>query len=349
MSPKDHSVIPSLVRMKPGALNRIGIYCDRNGFGRVTLLHSDGLVDTIRHRAESSLRNYGIDVTGCLPIRSTDFADVTKIFHNLPSKTSAIIGLGGGKALDVAKYVAFLGRHPYLAVPTSLSNDGFCSAQSSLELNGARRSLPAAVPFGLVVDTQVCLEAPRELWLSGVGDLVAKFTAVADWKLAFHENGEPVNDFAVLLSDASVWQFIGRPDFDLEGMRLLGTALMLNGIAMAICGSSRPASGSEHLISHALDQCAARPRLHGLQVGVATFLVSLLQKNNSEIIDRLFEQTGFWDHLAADPFDKSDWLDAVRRAPAIKPDYYTIFSSRDCWPEICQILESHPRLTQIIK
>jgi glycerol-1-phosphate dehydrogenase [NAD(P)+] len=74
----------------------------------------------------------------------------------------------------------------------------------SLTVHGKRRSLPAALPFGVVIDTAVCRDAPRTLTLSGVGDLVAKFTAVRDWKLASHRTGEPVNDFAALLSDGSI-------------------------------------------------------------------------------------------------------------------------------------------------
>ena len=80
---------------------------------------------------------------------------------------------------------------------------------------------------------------------------------------------------AALRSDGSIHSFLSHPKLDLEGVRLLATSLMLNGIAMEVCGSSRPASGSEHLISHALDASSARPRLHGLQVGVATYLMSL--------------------------------------------------------------------------
>jgi glycerol-1-phosphate dehydrogenase [NAD(P)+] len=229
-------------------------------------------------------------------------------------------------------------------VPTSLSNDGFCSPQSSLTLEGRRKSLPSAMPFGVVIDTEVCLAAPDILWHAGVGDLVAKLTAVADWKLAFHAVGTLVDDFAALLSDASVFQFIARPTHDLEGVRLLGTALMLNGIAMAVCGSSRPASGSEHLISHALDSLSERPRMHGLQVGVATYLISLLQKQNSTTIADLFSKTGFWRTVAADPFRRDEWLEAIRRAPSIKQDFYTVLSSRDCLPEAEAYLHNDPHL-----
>lgn len=229
----------------------------------------------------------------------------------------------------MAKYVATLARLPFVAVPTSLSNDGFCSPQSSLTIEGQGRSLPAAVPYGVVIDSQVCLEAPRQLTLSGVGDLVSKFTAVRDWKLAFHEVNEPVDDFAALLSDGSVHAFLSHSKLDADGIRLLATALLMNGTSMAMSGSSRPASGSEHLISHALDRLLPKPRLHGIQVGVAAYFVSLLQGENSEKISRLFEVTGFWDHVAEDPIARDVWLKACQLAPSIKPGYHTILSRWD--------------------
>ena len=120
---------------------------------------------------------------------------------------------------------------------------------------------------------------------------------------------------------------------------------MLNGIAMEICGSSRPASGSEHLISHALDASSARPRLHGLQVGVATYVASRLQGRQSATIADLFAKTGFWDAVRNDPFSKKEWLEAVRLAPTIKENYFTVLSLRDCLPEVRQILEEDRNLT----
>ena len=279
-----------------------------------------------------------------LEVDGNRFEDVVAIFEKLPKKVSAVVGIGGGKALDSAKYLAFLARLPFLAVPTSLSNDGFCSPQASLTLSGRRKSLPAALPMGVIIDVTVVMGAPKMLWLSGVGDLTSKLTAVVDWKLAFHNAGETVNDLAALLSDATVYQFLGAPGYDAAGTALLGTALMLNGIAMEICGSSRPASGSEHLISHALDASSARPRLHGLQVGVATYVASRLQGRQSATIADLFAKTGFWDAVRNDPFSKKEWLEAVRLAPTIKENYFTVLSLRDCLPEVRQILEEDRNL-----
>jgi glycerol-1-phosphate dehydrogenase [NAD(P)+] len=337
-------IIPTLVRVKPGALDRLGIYAERNGFQRVALFFSKDLSGPLVERVTAALTSNKIEILRQVAVESAGFEEASALFQALPGRLDAIIGFGGGKALDVAKYVAFLAQLPYLAVPTSLSNDGICSPQSSLTVEGRRRSLASEMPTGVIIDTAVCLGAPEILWHSGVGDLVAKFTAVTDWKLAFHAKGTRFDDFAALVSDASVYQFVGRPTRDIDGIRLLGTALILNGISMAVGGSSRPASGSEHLISHALDSLSQRPRLHGLQVGVATYLVSLLQGQNSAMIAKLFEATGFWDVIASDPLDRAEWLEAARRAPSIKSDFYTILTSRDCLPEIERALESDPYL-----
>jgi glycerol-1-phosphate dehydrogenase [NAD(P)+] len=338
------TAIPSLVRVKPGALDRLGIYAERNEFRRIALFVSQDLDEQLIGRLTASLETRKIEILQQTGVESIGLETVAHLFRDCPRNADAIIGFGGGKALDVAKYIAFLWRLPYVSVPTSLSNDGFCSPQSSLTIEGRRHSLPAAMPFGVVLDTAVCLNAPATLWHSGVGDLVSKFTAVADWKMAFHETRTPVDDFAALLSDASVYQFLARPKRELEGIRLLGTALLLNGISMSICGSSRPASGSEHLISHALDDLSRRPRLHGLQVGVATYLVSLLQGLHAGPIAELFDITGFWQAIANDPFDREEWLEACRVAPTIKADFYTVLSSRNCLPEIERALDSDSNL-----
>jgi glycerol-1-phosphate dehydrogenase [NAD(P)+] len=343
LAPKQ-TTIPSLVRVKPGALDRLGIYAERQEFHKIVLFFSHDLDERLLRRLTVSLHESKIEILLQVPVVSLAFEEVTDLFRECPRTADAIIGFGGGRALDVGKYVSFLWSLPYFSVPTSLSNDGFCSSQSSLTIGGRRHSLPAAMPFGVILDTAVCMNAPTILWHSGVGDLVSKFTAVADWKMAFHKTGIPVDDFAALVSDASVYQFMARPKRDLEGIRLLGTALLLNGISMSICGSSRPASGSEHLISHALDSLSKRPRLHGLQVGAATYLVSLLQGQYSGPIAQLFDITGFWEAVANDPFDRAECLEACRLAPNIKPGFYTVLSSRDCLPEIERALDSDSNL-----
>jgi glycerol-1-phosphate dehydrogenase [NAD(P)+] len=336
--------IPTVVRVKPGALDRLGIYLSRQGHRRVVLVVSGGMVPDLVERAERSLVHNGAEAVERVESPDATFEAVAAMLAGLGGDRQAVIGLGGGKALDVAKYLASLAKLPYYAVPTSLSNDGFCSPQSSLTLAGRRRSLTAALPFAVVIDTEVALGAPEPLWWSGVGDLVAKVTAVFDWKLAFHARGEPVDDFAALLSDATVYQFLSQPERSPDGARRLALALMLNGIAMEVCGSSRPASGSEHLISHALDALCARPRLHGLQVGVASYICSRLQGQGTDLIAGALDRTGFWDGVRADPFLRREWLEAVRMAPAMKPDRFTVLSTRVVVPEVTGMIDEDPRL-----
>jgi glycerol-1-phosphate dehydrogenase [NAD(P)+] len=340
-------LIPTLVRIKRGALDRLGIYAQRLKLQNIVLLFNKELDHKLVERVDSSMTTNNIKVLQHIEVQLSTFEHAQEIFQTLPQNTNAIIAFGGGKALDVAKYVAFLAQLPYIAVPTSLSNDGFCSPQSSLEFQGKRRSFPATMPYGVVVDTEVCLNAPYILWWSGVGDIVSKITAVYDWKLSAKKEGGVIDDFSALLSDATVFQLMAKPEHDIEGIRLLATALMLNGIAMEVCGSSRPASGSEHLISHALDLISAKPRLHGLQVGVATYIISLLQGQGTDRIAKLFDATGFWKGIADDPFSKDEWIKAFAIAPTIKPDFYTILSERDRKEDFIKIINTDSRLKNV--
>src|SRR5215471_12463487 len=331
--------VPCLVRIKPGALQRLGLYLARSSLAPVALFHSEGLLQTILDVARQSLRDHGIAAALVHEVREASVEEAVHLLGAVPSSCRVLIGVCGGKALDVATYAASLAGLPYFAVPTSLSNDGFCSPQASLILEGKRRSLPTGLPEAVVVDLAVCQRAPQTLWHSGVGDLCSKFTAVSDWRLAYDRRRVPVNDLAALMSDASVFQFMANPVPDEQGIRLLATALMLNGVAMEIAGSSRPASGSEHLISHALDMTGARQRLHGLQTGTAAYLVSSLQSgSHHERIGELFARTGFWESVRKQPFSKEEWKTAVERAPSMKEDFYTILSETDAWPEFATMI-----------
>jgi len=337
--------VPSLVRIKPGALRKVGAYVARMQVSHAVLLVSDGLPDPIVDTFHASLTRAEIRLSQTVALAEASYEVATRLVPTLPTPCHAIVGLGGGRALDVAKYVAHLAKLSYLAVPTSLSNDGFASPNASLTVDRRRRSFGCALPRGVVVDTEVCHRAPASLWFSGIGDVAAKVTAVADWKLAFHARGEPVDDLAALLSDATVFQLAARPVRDLEGERLLATALLLDGVAMEMAGGSRPASGSEHLISHALDFISERPRLHGLQVGMAAYLVSALQHGSRTRLEQLLVHSGFFDEIRRDPFSRTEWLQAIAMAPNMKHDFHTILSERpDALEAIENAIMSDPQL-----
>ncbi|HBE71679.1 MAG TPA: dehydrogenase [Planctomycetaceae bacterium] len=337
--------VPRLVRVKSGAINRIGIYLAREGLERVAVFKSEGLPTDITTKLYRGLASESIDVVSDAEVASGSFENAIDLFHSLPPGTQALLGIGGGKAIDVAKYAAFLAGLPFYAAPTSLSNDGFASPQSSLTVRERRRSLASRMPSAVIVDIAVCQTAPTVLWHSGVGDLVAKLTAVADWKLAYHHDRTPVNDFAALLSDATVMQFLANPVRNEEGLKTFAMALLLNGVSMEIAGTSRPASGSEHLISHALDGILSPPRLHGLQVGLASYVVAHLQRNTFvPRIAELFDRTGFWESAKAYPISLADFLAAVERAPTIKSNFHTILDQTDAPREVERLVSRDSRL-----
>ena len=98
------------------------------------------------------------------------------------------------------------------------------------------------------------------------------------------------------------------------------------------------------MISHALDSISKRPRLHGLQVGLATYVVSRVQKNQSERIAHLSDEMGFWDQIKSEPFSLAEWKAALQLAPSIKDDFYTILSQEGATAKAETILETDPRL-----
>lgn len=330
---------PRLVRLKHRALDRVAVYLKREGWSSPWLLVSEGLPNVIVERIAGT----------CDPTQMTIVTEASAELENtfldtLSSSFDCVLGLGGGKTMDLAKSLAFRMDLPFLALPTSLSNDGFCSPNSSLTKQGQRFTRKARLPVGVVVDLDVVLNAPLRLWLSGVGDLVAKRTAIFDWKRAFHTDGTAFDDLAALLSDASVYQFQAYPERDTQGVKLLAQALLFNGVAMEMAGCSRPASGSEHLISHALDLLSEEPRLHGLQVGLATYWMGLVQGQDMSDIDDLFETTGFWRYWKEHPMPQSEWEEALERANQIKPDFVTVLSDQNSRVKARELLQSEKRI-----
>ena len=265
------------------------------------------------------------------------------LFTRLPRTVKAVVGLGGGKALDVAKYVAFLARLPYYATPTSLSNDGFSSPQSSLTIAGRRRSLAAALPYAVVLDLDVCARPALPL--------------------AFRRRRSGLQADGDLRLEARV------PPLRRAGRRLRGPALRRHrlpvpGPALVRPGRCPAARHGAHAQRHrhgdlrvvapgqrqrtpdlarpGRDLEAAAPAR--LQVGVATYLISRVQRNQGERIARLFDEVGFWTEIDSDPFVLSEWKEAIELAPSIKDDFYTVLSHEGAKAEAKWILEHDPRL-----
>ena len=345
-------LIPSLLRIKPNALFKLGKYLRVCGYHEVVVIYGEGTKEIFHQALEISFASSEIKVIYEDTAKTNDLDDAFASAKQFPPKTKALVAIGGGKAIDYCKYIAHITQLPIISVPTIVSNDGFCSPFSSMLVNGARKTIKTKIPDGVIVDTQILLDAPEIFLYSGIGDLFCKMTALFDWKLSYKKTGEYVNDFAAVICKNAVETFLYYTDKDFantEYLSIIVSSLLMNGIAMEIAGSSRPASGSEHLVSHAYDQCAKTPSLHGLQTGVASYPISYLQEETFEVVKRIILESGFADFMEKNPLDKSDFIKAVQHAPEIKEDYYTILSEKHSIDKIIDFIQTDELMQRMLK
>lgn len=318
--------IPSILEVGKGNIDNLGTLIKKYMFKKVSICFGDGIQELFGETIKKSLKESNIEIVNVETIFNINFEDISMKAFELPNDVDALIGVGGGKAIDAVKYMAFLKKIHFISIPTSTSNDGFSSSGASLLVNGRRMSLPAKTPYGIIVDIDVIKGAPEKFIFSGIGDLVSNITALYDWKFE-EENGKTiVDDFATMISKKAVNSFV-RTEFkgikDDLFLKELVDSLTLNGISMEISGDSSPASGSEHLISHALDKFLDKPELHGIQVGVATYIMARVQNHRFERISKILTETGFFEYVKTLKMKKEDFKRAIDLAPSIKPNRYT--------------------------
>ncbi len=239
----------------------------------------------------------------------------------------AVVGIGGGKTLDVAKYAASLTGLPMVAVATNLAHDGIASPVASLEHDGRKGSYGVHIPIAVVVDLDYVRRCPPEQLRSGVGDALSNLSALADWELASRERGEPVDGLAAAFARAGAESLVHRRD-DLTSdsfLTALTEALVLSGLAMAVAGSSRPCSGACHEISHAIDALYPTRATHGEQVAAGALFASFLRGDDVvEALDASLRRHGV-PRLPGDlGLSEDEFAAAVAHAPSTRPDRYTI-------------------------
>lgn len=321
-----HITIPAVLKVEGGALSHLGRYIKDNGFSHVVIYFGNDLIDLFGSTVMKSLDEAGVSVLEYKELDTVSIDDIITLAFSLPVKTEAVVGIGGGKVIDAVKYAGFLKKLPFFSVPTSTSSDGFSSASASLLVDGRRNSVPARLAYGIIVDTDVIKSAPDRFIYSGVGDLVSKITALYDWKFEQEHGVAVVNDFAMMIAKKAVNSFVRTPYENIHDdlfLKELVDSLAMSGIANEIAGGSAPTSGSEHLISHALDKLLEHPNLHGIQVGIATYIMSKVQDHRWKRIDTVFTETGFWEYVSTLELRPDDFVKAIDLAPSIKPYRYT--------------------------
>jgi glycerol-1-phosphate dehydrogenase [NAD(P)+] len=197
-----------------------------------------------------------------------------------------LVGLGGGRPIDLAKQAGFNKNIPFISIPTAASHDGFGSARASIRQEGRKTSMQAIPPIAVVADTSIISKAPKRLLGAGVGDIISNQTAVLDWRLDgqkadYSEYAAALSEMAAKLVEDGIDKVASGSE---EGVRLVVKALISSGVAMSIAGTSRPASGGEHKFSHWLDANSDNPALHGEQCGLGSIVTMYLHGGDWEKI-----------------------------------------------------------------
>jgi glycerol-1-phosphate dehydrogenase [NAD(P)+] len=249
------------------------------------------------------------------------------------SSYDAVVGIGGGRTLDVAKYVASLVALPMVAVATNLAHDGIASPVASLEYEGRKGSYGVHIPVAVIVDLDYVSRAPRQMITAGVGDVVSNLSALADWKLASEVQGEPVDGIAAAFSRAAAEAVMGRTDSveSTEFLTMLAEALILSGLAMAVAGSSRPCSGGDHEILHAIDQLFPGAGNHGDLAGLGALFCAHLRgdREQYEAVDACLRRHQLPRSPADIGLSPAQFAAAVALAPNTRPDRFTILEHLD--------------------
>ena len=322
-------------------IERIAEISQRLGFTDSALIVTGSKTGEIAGKTvKAILESEGLRVE-TLRVESATMWDVRAVEERIKTlKPQVVLGVGGGTKIDIAKLSSARQGTPFISVPTTASHDGIASPLSSIKGLEKPYSVMAQAPIAIVADTNVIKQAPFRLVASGCGDVIAKFTAVRDWKLAHEEVGEYYGEYAASLALMSAELVIqnakhSRPENE-EGLRVLLEALISCGVAMSIAGSSRPCSGAEHLFSHALDMIKPNSSMHGERCGVGTIMMAYLHGADWERIQETLKTVGAPTNAEELGLTEDEVVEALYMAPSVRPERYTILNKLKLSLEECR-------------
>jgi glycerol-1-phosphate dehydrogenase [NAD(P)+] len=333
--------LPREVIVGKGTLGRIPEVVKRLNLKGKAIVLSDAQCYELAGKTVSKLLMKSGLTVDFVSIKSMSMKDVEKLEDQIKElKPQILFGVGGGTIIDSAKVSSGSLKIPFISVPTTVSHDGIASPLASIKGSDKPFSILAQAPLAIIADTEIIAKAPWRFVVSGCGDIIAKFTAVKDWKLAHDENNEYYGGYAAslaLMSAKLVTEnaelIVYRQD---EGLRVLLEALISCGVAMSIAGSSRPCSGSEHLFSHALDIINTTHAMHGEQCGVGTILTTYLYRANWQGVKKTLKQLGAPTTAAELGVKDADVIKALEMAAKIRPERYTILHKLNLNTEACE-------------
>jgi glycerol-1-phosphate dehydrogenase [NAD(P)+] len=337
--------LPREVLVGKNVIPSVGETLTRLGFkGPVLVVTGHKVFEIAGESVVDSLKRAGFKSSTIIVDRATteEVSKVESEIHQI--KPDIVIGVGGGKDIDVAKLSSKKSGTRFLSVPTTASHDGIASPLVSMKGLDRPYSYATHAPIAIVADTSIIAKSPYRLIASGCGDVVAKYTAVRDWKLAHRIKNEYYGDYAAELALMSSRVVIKNANdirrLSDSGVSTLVEALISCGVAMSIAGSSRPCSGSEHLFSHALSMIAPKPALHGEQCGVGAIMCAYLHAANWQLIKEVLHRIGAPTTAKELNVDPEYVVQALTKAHSMRPERYTILGESGLTKEAAHKLAS---------
>lgn len=220
------------------------------------------------------------------PLLIPDEKAIDAVLSNVDDETDIIVGIGSGVIQDICKYCSFERKMKYFIVGTAPSMDGYASTGAAMITGGMKVTYPTHVPAAILADVEVLRNAPMDMIKSGYGDIIGKFSSLNDWKLSHVVNGEFFCQYiydGVYDITKGIFSLADKiKERDGEAIRKLTEALVLMGIYLSFAGNSRPASGSEHHLSHYFEITGivfGRPYFpHGTDVAFSAAITARLRE-----------------------------------------------------------------------
>jgi glycerol-1-phosphate dehydrogenase [NAD(P)+] len=247
-------------------------------------------------------------------------------------KSEFLLGVGGGSIIDITKLAAFEQDKLYVSIPTSAAHDGMASPRAALKDKKGSHSKNAFSPMAILADTAIISKAPYRMLASGCADVISNLSAVKDWELAHRLKDEEFSTFAASLSETSSRLLLHKAEDIRSGLEeavwQAVKCMITSGVAMSVAGTTRPASGSEHMFSHVLDRIAPGKALHGEQCGVGAIMMMYLHGEDWEEIKNFLQTIGAPTTAKELGIPKRKIVEALLTAQTIRPERYTILGEQ---------------------
>ena len=319
--------LPRLIEIGEKNINDFGKFLlSLNKPRKVSLVAGTNVQKILKKKIEKSLKLKKIQFIWHTSI-DNQIKSLNKIQKDVKKDNSdLIIGIGGGRSVDTAKLISHNLGKPFVSLPTAASHDGMASPFVSVKSNKPH-SIVATAPMGVFVDIDIIKKAPSKLLASGCGDLIANIIAVKDWQLGHKKKKEYYGRYAAdlaLMSAKIVME--NSSEFAKKGLdaRVIVEGLISAGVASCIAGSSRPCSGAEHLISHALDKLAPGIGLHGEKCGLGSIMIGKLQGQDWKKIVKTLKDVGAPTSAKQIGIKPEIIVKALMMAQDLRPERYTI-------------------------